>query len=65
MGTLVVVPHRGDDYDIQPMKVMGDLGQINFAVPASQPGEALGSLCRGSICGTMRRLWSVSSIRMW
>lgn len=33
VGTQVIVPYRGDDYDILPMRVMGDLGQIHLTVP--------------------------------
>ena len=29
VGTQVVVPYRCDEYDIQPVRVMGDLGQIH------------------------------------
>lgn len=30
MGTQVIVPYRGDHYDILPLKLVGDLGQVLF-----------------------------------
>ena len=32
VGSQIVVPHRGDEYYCNHLKVMGDLGQINFQV---------------------------------
>ena len=32
MGSQVIVPYRGDDYDCRHLKPMGDLGQIMFYV---------------------------------
>lgn len=29
-GTQIIVPHRGIDMDLRPLRVMGDLGQIKF-----------------------------------
>ena len=32
IGTQVVVPYRGDEYDVLSMRVMGDLGRIHLTV---------------------------------
>jgi len=36
VGSQIVVPHRGDEYYCGHLKVMGDLGQINFQVGTLQ-----------------------------
>jgi len=30
IGTQLIIPYRGDDYDVLPLKLVGDLGQVLF-----------------------------------
>lgn len=48
MGSQVIVPYRGDDYDCRHLKPMGDLGQIMFYPYHLLDYEAVKKLCKYS-----------------
>lgn len=60
MGSQVMVPYRGDEYDYRHLKVMGDLGQILFLVHIFiLPYECAAVLSAGSVYNYYLNLMSL------